>query len=1253
MEAAEEQVAGARPITRQPKVTNGGKGLLDAKVRHDLVYLHSQPLIYHGPDGQIYDVEPLNFSGEKDKLFRTLKEAGRALRIRAEAATTENLRKLVTLGCRALHYTGHGLPNSLVFEDGSGGCHMLIAKDLKKLFGAGGGGGVQFVFVAACHSEAAGRAFLAAGVKHVIAVRLEAKVADQSPAIFMNQFYLALLVGHTIQEAFDIGQNAVDGSPDVYAKADSSKFLLLPEKANHNIKIFNGVPKGSLIDLSIEKAPSNIGAAPEGFIGRNYEIEHMMRDLTGRPPRRLVTLTGPNGIGKTATAITAANYMHERGCFPDGVISIDVAAVRGKYPALSPSDALMKGVRDSLLEAGILDPSKDSKSMSVFEKMKTRNMLLVFDDIDSTPPKTAQTPTPTPGSLIFSTLSRLAGSSPAPLWPAAARPFLSKLLSVCPRVKVLCTARVPLQRIDGSVERVISIPPLSKEYTLRLLLNLLGNPSSDRKEASTRTGYRGVTETVLRGHKLMLLIQNHPARVWDAARAVVRAHGSLDKAAKAMQARRASNTGIWHSGASTGSSGRRDPPRRSPHSQIEFFVNSLLCGPTQAKAKEAIKDYLPVDLSHITNTSPKEMGTPRLRRSLSEEEKIARTGHNSHRVIVCGFEGGNKELNGIYTCVGIASKALFLEHSAQNSTSQGSQSGLETNSSSEGDSSGRKSLVYRAILDDGTYGGTMIWQYGDGWCIGPKTACGSNMCVAVLPASPLAPWLVGASQSTNWYVSVGGEQHIEQNNIFVVPDIDVSVTGCTGSNAGLNGVYRLSREHAKLSFASRYRIAKNRPVYIQLEGGVPGAVIPPSGMESIKRGILQEEIPEEKVTEKKTKEKKNTEKNTTKEEKTAEKKFKVKNKNDRDDSKKDIQLSLDEKAPASKYAIWCCEDGWCIGRQDDIGSKRCFVCSSKSTPFPYLDEGPWQVVALQASTSSGKPPHHTKSQSDIVSSHKSLPLDFRPTMSAGVLTLDHAKQHSKTPDPKKSSSRTARRMFTPPSCIHPSRSFKRASTVPPGLDTPKRKAHTLPREKSSPSTLQFQSTRGRKGYWKHDSNVTVVARCGVIVQGGTLNSGEGTFDAKKVENDNSYQVLDVNGRYALCEEVLLLPYFARRRFRNRPVYQKVDRNGNRINVFLWCCGEGWVLGPHLNLGTKVGAAACDLDNPCPWFTSQAWERWVTENPGMNGGSPASRSSRDGSGRWRRDPSMVLLPLSGCVGLAAYNEQGAPIPSPKVIFAPRK
>jgi hypothetical protein len=44
----------------------------------------------------------------------------------------------------------------------------------------GGHGRTEVVFVSACHSATAGHAFVAAGVPHVVAVRLDSKVPDKA-----------------------------------------------------------------------------------------------------------------------------------------------------------------------------------------------------------------------------------------------------------------------------------------------------------------------------------------------------------------------------------------------------------------------------------------------------------------------------------------------------------------------------------------------------------------------------------------------------------------------------------------------------------------------------------------------------------------------------------------------------------------------------------------------------------------------------------------------------------------------------------------------------------------------------------------------------------------------------------------------------------------------------------------------------------------------------------------------------------------
>ena len=70
-----------------------------------------------------------DFASEKAQLLRSIEEAsaetGQEIELRIEPASSDSLRTVVTLGCRALHFAGHGHPDFLCFEDGRGGGHAI------------------------------------------------------------------------------------------------------------------------------------------------------------------------------------------------------------------------------------------------------------------------------------------------------------------------------------------------------------------------------------------------------------------------------------------------------------------------------------------------------------------------------------------------------------------------------------------------------------------------------------------------------------------------------------------------------------------------------------------------------------------------------------------------------------------------------------------------------------------------------------------------------------------------------------------------------------------------------------------------------------------------------------------------------------------------------------------------------------------------------------------------------------------------
>jgi hypothetical protein len=195
----------------------------------DIAYLFSHPLV-HGDAHAALEGGALDLEGERRTLRASLTEADRAVRVRFDAATVDSLRALMTHGTKVLHYSGHGFENALALENGRGALHPAFTVDkLSALFSAGGGGshsrgaddgadsgtastsGVQLVFVAACNSEYVGRAFVAAGVPHVVAVRCAMAdggsngsgsgnesstaglVSDQAARVFVRSFYLVCL----------------------------------------------------------------------------------------------------------------------------------------------------------------------------------------------------------------------------------------------------------------------------------------------------------------------------------------------------------------------------------------------------------------------------------------------------------------------------------------------------------------------------------------------------------------------------------------------------------------------------------------------------------------------------------------------------------------------------------------------------------------------------------------------------------------------------------------------------------------------------------------------------------------------------------------------------------------------------------------------------------------------------------------------------------------------------------------------------
>jgi predicted ATPase/DNA-binding XRE family transcriptional regulator len=114
-------------------------------------------------------------------------------------------------------------------------------------------------------------------------------------------------------------------------------------------------------------AASSLPVPPTPLIGREQDVRSIEARFRQRETR-LVTLTGPGGVGKTRVAIEVASRL--RGAFPDGVAFVDLASLRGAHLVL-PTIAQSLGLRQTgpLHEAlrAILAPKRLLLALDNFE----------------------------------------------------------------------------------------------------------------------------------------------------------------------------------------------------------------------------------------------------------------------------------------------------------------------------------------------------------------------------------------------------------------------------------------------------------------------------------------------------------------------------------------------------------------------------------------------------------------------------------------------------------------------------------------------------------------------------------------------------------------------------------------------------------------------------------------------------------------------------------------------------------------------
>jgi len=448
-----------------------------------IMILFAAPLAYTSGSGMLQGLELLDYEQERELLYHTVNETGAAIDVQFKFATTDTFRSVVTVGgCRVLHYSGHGSKQFLGMEDGRAGMHKVDVEALRELFAAGGASDIQLVFVSACRSRNAAEAFISVGVPHVVAVEAESQVTDVAARAFTRAFYLALAKGKSVQGSFDIARQAVSTSPQVPSGIiEAAKFVLIGHE-DHSLAIFDDV--GACGPRPIPLLANDIlPVTPEGFHGRSlamYEAVHSCLD------RRLVTIIGEPGIGKTALAIASANYISERrtGCFQgkfgDGVHFVDA------------SDMTSVLELQNVLSL-ILLQEKEAPLSDLLLATRTLRALVVI--------------------VNWSSLLKA---------PLASKPsvedIVKVLLTQTRGVRLLVTSGDSLSnygiRLEGVAEKVVHLNPLSNEDAARVFFR-----RAPRRITPVEMGVSSPMDVIraLARHPLVVdFIQGHPGRIVDA-----------------------------------------------------------------------------------------------------------------------------------------------------------------------------------------------------------------------------------------------------------------------------------------------------------------------------------------------------------------------------------------------------------------------------------------------------------------------------------------------------------------------------------------------------------------------------------------------------------------------------------------------------------------------------------------------------------------------------------------------------------------
>jgi hypothetical protein len=286
--------------------------------------LQGVPLFFKGVNGELRELQMLDYKMERQQLTQVVKESSRNkvdtifdfLTVEAFDNFFSKQKGMV------LHISAHGMqrsggrPSCLAFEDERviGQAKLFQMKDVAKWIVARAKD-VKLVFIASCHSEILGQAMIGAGVKHVVCCAHNEEIQDTVEIDFESAFYKSLVCGDedlTLQDVYD---NALMVVKEMHGEEHANKFRLLPQTndpTRHHVSVNILSKCQDRTQLSMNdrsKGPPLFPPPPSLYQSRPTEQHDVIMAILHSS---FVSVRGEAGTGKTGLVNAVCPYIYER-----------------------------------------------------------------------------------------------------------------------------------------------------------------------------------------------------------------------------------------------------------------------------------------------------------------------------------------------------------------------------------------------------------------------------------------------------------------------------------------------------------------------------------------------------------------------------------------------------------------------------------------------------------------------------------------------------------------------------------------------------------------------------------------------------------------------------------------------------------------------------------------------------------------------------------------------------------------------------